>query len=64
MGKHSKKEKGQYASASTHLTLEEMRLVEEEAEEKEWSVSKVIRKAVRKYFGLEDKPKKTRRETD
>ncbi len=53
MGRHNKKEKGQYASASTHLTTEEMKLVEAEAEEKEWSVSKVIRKAVRKYFGLD-----------
>ena len=47
------KEKGKYASASTHLTIEEMELIRQEAEEKEWSVSKIIRKAVRQYFGLE-----------
>lgn len=53
MGKHTKKEKGEYSSISVHLTNEEVELVKQEAEEKEWSKSKVIRKAVRKYFGLD-----------
>lgn len=48
------KEKRNYTSASTHLTIEEIELVKQEAKEKEWSVSKIIRKAVRQYFGLEE----------
>lgn len=47
----SKTKKGKYRSVSTHLSEEEIELLEKEAKEKEWSVSKIIRKAVRKYFG-------------
>jgi len=50
MGKNTQKEKGQYVTAGTHLSKEEMDLIKAMAEEKEWSVSKIIRKAVRKYF--------------
>jgi len=53
MRKNTQKEKGQYVTASTHLTKEELELIKEMAEEKEWSVSKIIRKAVRKYFDLD-----------
>lgn len=53
MSKTTKKNKGKYASVSTHLTDEEMELIKQYAQEKEWSVSKIIRKAVRKYFDLE-----------
>ncbi len=53
MGKSRKK--GNYVTASVHLAEEEAELLKKHAEEKEWSMSKIIRKAVRHYFGLEEK---------
>lgn len=53
MSETNKKQKGKYSTVCTHLSEEEKQLLEAEAAEREWSMSKVVRKAVRKYFGLD-----------
>ena len=50
---NSNTKKGKNRSVSTHLSEEEIELLKKAAAEKEWSVSKIVRKAVRKYFGLD-----------